>query len=140
MKEGKVSRVIIERLRKGEDVLERLNELVRRNQISAGSFTALGAVEKATVGFFVGNGEYHTVSIDGPLEVLSCIGNISLKEGAPFVHAHITLADTTARTYGGHLMPGCIVDATFEVSLQTYEQINLVRKMDRETKLFLLDT
>ena len=140
MKEAKGSRVIVERFLKGEDVLEQLNKLISQNRVGAGSFTALGAVEKATIGFFMGNGQYSTVSVDGPLEVLSCIGNISLKEGAPFVHAHIALADRTGRTYGGHLMAGCIVDATFEVNLQTYEHTELKRSLDPATNLFLLDT
>jgi predicted DNA-binding protein with PD1-like motif len=140
MKEGKPVRVLLERLRRGEDVLDRLNQLVRENGVTAASFTALGAVEKASVGFFVGNGQYSTVSYDGPLEVLSCIGNVSLKEGKPFIHAHIAIADKEGKAYGGHLMPGCIVSATFEVTMLVYEGIDLVTKLDSGTKLFLLDT
>lgn len=132
--------MIVERFHKGEDLLERLNELVHQNQVTAGSFTAIGAVEKATVGFFVGEGHYSTVSLDGPFEVLSCVGNVSLKEGLPFVHAHITLANKKGETYGGHLMSGCTVDATFEVTLQVYDGLDLVRKLDARTQLFLLDT
>lgn len=92
------------------------------------------------MGFFVGEGHYSTVSLDGPLEVLFCVGNVGLKDGLPFVHAHMTLADTNGRSYGGHLMPGCTVDATFEVILQVYDGLDLVRKLDPRTKLFLLDT
>jgi len=54
MKEGKPVRVMVERLRRGEDVLDRLNQLVRENGVTAASFTALGAVEKASVGFSLG--------------------------------------------------------------------------------------
>lgn len=140
MKEGKPSRVIIDRFHKGEDILERLNELVRQNRVTAGSFIAIGAAEKATVGFFVGGGRYSTVSLNGPFEVLSCVGNVGLKEDAPFVHAHITFADKEGRTWGGHLMPGCTVDATFEVVLQAYDGLGLSRKFDPATELFLLDT
>jgi hypothetical protein len=140
MKEGKPVRVMVERLRRGDDVLDQLNHIVRANEIIAASFTALGAVEKASVGFFVENGRYSTVSYDGPLEVLSCVGNVSSKEGKPFVHAHIAIADKEGNAYGGHLMPGCIVSATFEVTMLVYEDIDLVSKLDSETKLYLLDT
>jgi predicted DNA-binding protein with PD1-like motif len=140
MKEGKPVRVLVERLRRGEDVLVRLNQLVFENGITAASFTALGAVEKASVGFSVRNGQYSTVSYDGPLEVLSCVGNVSLKHGKPFIHAHIAIADKEGKAYGGHLQPGCIVSATFEVTMLVYEGIDLVRKLDSETKLYLLDT
>lgn len=140
MKEGRANRVIVERFQTGEDILERLNDLVQRSHVTAGSLAALGAVGRAVVGFFMGNGEYSSVSIEGPLEVLSCVGNVSLKEGTPFVHAHITFADSKGNTYGGHLMPGCTVGATFEVSFLVYEGVQLVRKLDPQTKLYLLDT
>jgi hypothetical protein len=140
MKEGRLVKVMIERFRVGDDVLDRLSQLARVNGITAASFTALGAVEKACVGFLAENDEYSTVSYDGPLEVLSCVGNVSLKEGEPFIHAHIAIADKEGNAYGGHLMPGCIVSATFEVTLLVYEGMNLVRKLDSERKLFLLDT
>ena len=140
MKEGKPSGIIVDRFRTGDDILERLNALVRGNNVSAGSFSAIGAVEKATVGIFVGEEQYSEIEIEGPLEILSCVGNVSLKDGLPFVHSHITLADTKGRAYGGHLMPGCIVGATFEVSLLRYDDIELSRKLDPQTKLYLLDT
>jgi len=140
LKEGEPSGIIVERFRTGGDILERLNALVRGNNVSAGSFSAIGAVEKATVGIFVGEGQYSEIEIEGPLEILSCVGNVSLKDGLPFVHSHITLADTKGRAYGGHLMQGCIVGATFEVSLLRYDDIELGRKLDPQTKLYLLDT
>lgn len=140
LKQGSVSRVIVERFSEGDDILERLNDLVRQNNVSAGSFTALGAVEKATVGYFLGDRKHSNISLQGPLEVVSCVGNVSLKEGLPFVHAHITLSDDKGRAYGGHLMPGSTVGATFEVTLHTYDEMQLVRKLDSGTKLYLLDT
>jgi predicted DNA-binding protein with PD1-like motif len=139
LKEGKISGVIVERFKTGDDILEGLNKLVLQNHISAGSFTALGAVNKATVGCFVGGGKYSTTSLRGPLEIVSCLGNVSMKEDAPFVHAHITLADRKGKTHGGHLMPGTTVGATFELTLHSYDQMELRRKLDPETKLFLLD-
>jgi hypothetical protein len=135
-----MGRVIVRRFRKGDDVLESLNQLVRDNRVSSGSFSAIGNVEKAEVGFFVGDGRYSTISCKGPLEVCSCIGNVATKEHSPFVHAHISLADKQGRMYGGHLMPGCIVDVTFEVVLHAYEGMNLERKLDPSTRLYLLVT
>jgi predicted DNA-binding protein with PD1-like motif len=112
---------------------------VLRNEVSAGSFSAIGAVEKAMVGCFLGGGKYSNVSLQGPLEIVSCLGNVSMKEGAPFVHAHITLSDKEGKTYGGHLMAGTTVGATFELTLHSYDQMELARKFDPNTKLFLLD-
>ncbi len=139
MKQSGISRVIIDRFDSGDDILQRLDELVRKEQVSSGSFTAVGTVERATVGYFTGNGSYASISLQGPLEILSLVGNVSLKEGAPFVHAHITLSDKEGRAYGGHLMAGCRVDATFELMLHAYDGVKVERKFDEKTKLFLLD-
>jgi predicted DNA-binding protein with PD1-like motif len=139
LKGGKLSSVIVERFQTGEDILERLNALSRWNNIHAGSFTGIGAVEKATVGAFIGEGQYTGVELQGPLEILSCTGNISLKDGVQFVHAHIALADTKGTAYGGHVMPGCIVGGTFEVTIHVYD-MELTRKSDARTQLYLLDT
>ncbi len=130
---------MVERFRTGEDVLVRLNQLVRENGITAGSFTALGALERATVGFFSGNGVYSAVSSRGPMEVASCVGNVSLKDGKPYIHAHIVTADKEGNAYGGHLMEGCIVSATFKVSMLVYDGMTLSRKLDAGSGLFLLD-
>ena len=140
MKQGTVSKVLVERFGTGEDILERLTDLVQENHISAGSFTAIGTVEKATVGYFIGDGQYSNTSFQGPLEVVSCMGNVSLKEGHPFVHAHMTFSDRQGKTYGGHLMPGTTVDATFEVTLHAYDDVKLFRKQDPRTRLLVLDT
>jgi predicted DNA-binding protein with PD1-like motif len=62
-----------------------------------------------------------------------------LREGTPFVHAHITLSDKEGRAFGGHLLPGCEVGATFELTLYSYDDIKLQRKFDAQRKLFLMD-
>jgi len=140
MKQGKVSRVIVERFQTGDDVLEDLDALIRWNNLRAGSFTAIGAVEKAVVGYFIGEGQYAALELQGPFEVVSCMGNVAMKDGSPSVHAHITLADAKGRAYGGHMMPGCIVGAAFEINLLEYKEIELARKADSGTKLYLLNT
>jgi predicted DNA-binding protein with PD1-like motif len=140
LKQGTVSKVLIEQFGKGEDILERLTGLAEKNRIFAGSFTAIGTVEKATIGYFMGDGKYSSTSLQGPLEVVSCLGNVSWKEGHSFVHAHIVFSDREGKTYGGHLMPGTTVDATFEVTLLAYEDMTLFRKQDPRTRLLVLDT
>ncbi|UCE28086.1 MAG: DUF296 domain-containing protein, partial [Candidatus Coatesbacteria bacterium] len=34
-------------------------------------------------------------------------GNVSLNEGEPFVHCHLTVADRDGNAFGGHCLPGC---------------------------------
>jgi len=139
MLQGKPGRLIVERLQEGEDLLGRLNQLVVDCKVQAGSLTAIGSLSKAELGFYEGNGRYATTTHKGPFEVLSCVGSVSLKQDARVVHVHIALADKKGRAYGGHVMPGCIVDSTFEVFIQEIEGITLQRKLDGEKNLYLLD-
>jgi predicted DNA-binding protein with PD1-like motif len=74
--------------------------------------------------------------VDRPLEILSGIGNVSLKEGRPFVHLHLTLGDDTGRRRGGHAMPGCRIFAA-EAAILKAEGPNKHRVYDEATGLFL---
>ena len=60
-----------------------------------------------------------------------------MKNGRPFVHAHIVLADKEGNTRAGHLLEG-IVFAT-ELHLQELRGAKLERKNDKVTGLSLWD-
>jgi len=51
------------------------------------------------------------VELNRKLEIASCTGNISIKDGETFVHLHIVLAGRDGKAFGGHLMPGTRVFA-----------------------------
>jgi hypothetical protein len=72
------------------------------------------------------------------LEIVSCLGNISIKEGKIFAHAHVVVSDEKANAYGGHVMPGCLIGVTGELVLFEATGIKLSRRFDEKTKLFLL--
>ena len=50
--------------------------------------------------------EYKNREFDGHYEILACNGNISLKDGDIFAHAHILLSGEDCACFGGHLMAG----------------------------------
>ena len=103
---------VMERLPHGSDLLEAITTLARLEKIRAGSVSAIGAVQRARIGFYDQKArQYREWDIEEPMEICSCLGNVSLKEGEIFVHAHVTLADSDGRVVGGHLCPGTIVFA-----------------------------
>ena len=96
------------RLAPGADLLEELNKLVRAEGIALGAVSGIGALRKAAVGIFLPDvREYKTNSFDEEMEICALTGNVSLKDGEPFVHAHLALSDREGRGFGGHVMPGC---------------------------------
>jgi predicted DNA-binding protein with PD1-like motif len=64
------------------------------------------------------------------------MGNVSIKEGKPFLHLHIVVSDTDLRCWGGHLFPGSAVFAA-EAHIQELEGGQRVRMPDATTGLAL---
>jgi len=133
----KTGKEVLERLPHGSDLLEAITTLARREKIRAGSVSAIGAVQKARIGFYDQKArQYRERDIKKPMEICSCLGNVSLKEGEIFVHAHVTLADSQGRVVGGHLAPGTIIFAA-ECRITELKGESLKRSYDDITGLSL---
>ncbi len=136
-KQVRSKKIIMGKLNHGCDLLEELTEICKTHHVRLGRVQAIGAVQKACIGFFNQQTQkYQFTILDRSLEILTLLGNISLKDGEPFVHAHITLADETEKAYGGHLAPGTIVFAC-EFILEAFKGDSFHRSYDEETGLSL---
>jgi len=134
--EYSASKELIVRLKHDADLVQTITELARSKGMEAGSFIAIGALKRARLGYYdQKNNEYREMEIDTPHEMASCIGNVSLKDGEPFVHAHVVLADEAGNTKAGHLFEGIVFAA--EVHLHQLEGPRLERKYDEVTGLSL---
>ena len=134
--EYSASKELIVRLKHDADLVQTITELARSKGMEAGSFIAIGALKRARLGYYdQKNHEYREMEIDTPHEMASCIGNVSLKDGEPFVHAHVVLADEAGNTKAGHLFEGIVFAA--EVHLHQLEGPRLERKYDEVTGLSL---
>jgi len=131
-------RKIIGRLAKDEDLLAALEKCAREHGITLGEVQAIGAVIKARVGYYnQTERKYQYLDLVNPREILSLTGNISLKDGKPMVHAHITLSGEDGHAVGGHLAEGTLAFAC-EFMIQEYKSAtSLTRQMDDPTGLFL---
>lgn len=127
---------MIIRVKHDSDLVRYITELAKKEGITAASFTAIGALKRAKLGYYdQRKHEYSTIAIRTPHEIASCIGNISFKDGQPFVHAHAVLADEEGNTKAGHLFEGIVFAS--EVHLSILKDVKLERKYDGETKLSL---
>ena len=139
MPEFAVKRVLVGRLRRGDDILEALGRLARDHGITVGWVQLLGAVERARLAFYdQGEQRYGDFTLDEPAEILTGTGNISRSAGsdAPFVHLHLTLGDAQGRAWGGHVLEGTRVFAC-EYGIWELEGPVLERAPDGETGLKL---
>lgn len=129
----------IGRLNSGDDLLNTLTQICTEKRIHVGTLTAIGAVQHAVIGFFdQKKKQYRSLTLTEPMEITALTGNISLKDGQPFIHAHIVLAGADGRCLGGHLMAGTTVFAC-EFEIQACSGATLTRQRNEATGLALWD-
>lgn len=91
-------------VRDGRRLAREIEDLARAEDVEAGWFTALGAVQDAEVWFYdQDETEYQSVTFDEPLEVAACVGNVSLLDGDVFAHTHVVLSRPSGQALAGHL-------------------------------------
>ncbi len=136
-KDFKIKSIHMGRFKKGSDLLLSINNFIMEQNIVSGRVEAIGALSKAAVGYYDQiKLEYSTVNINQAVEITSLSGNISIKDGSPFTHCHITVADSKGMVMGGHLMEGCQIYA-LEFMIFSFEGEPFIRELDQETKLSL---
>ena len=124
---------------KGDEVATGLLDFARAKRLQASHFTAIGAFQRATLGFFEREKkDYEKIEISEQVEVLSLIGDVALKDdGQPQVHAHCVVGSRDGAARGGHLIQA-YVWPTLEV-IMVESPGHLRRKFDEETGLALID-
>jgi len=125
------------RLPTGDDLLEAIAKEFRERSITKAGFIVIGAVDGAVLGFYdTVEHVYRNRKFEEALEIVSCVGNVSFKDGEIFVHAHATLAGEDFGCVGGHLMPGTRIFAA-ELYGNPVTGDPLVRELDEFTGLAL---
>lgn len=124
-------------LETGEEVLSALGEFVRKTQIKAASITAIGAFERAVLGYFDWQKkEYRRIPVDQQVEVVSLLGDVAIAEEGPSLHLHAVLGRSDGSVVGGHLLEA-IVRPTLEVIVLQPPRY-LEKRKDKTTGLALI--
>ena len=129
---------IVARIDKGEEIIEKMLEICKRENITLANINALGAVGEFEVGLFkTGEKKYYSTVHKGDFEIVSLTGSITTKEGELYHHIHMSAADSENKVYGGHLN-FAKVSATCEMFIDILNG-NVERKFDEEVGLNLFD-
>lgn len=135
IREVKAVKMFMGKLAHGADLLDEITKICVDQGICLGRVEALGAVKKARLGYYnQQDHEYLFFNLNQTREITNLTGNISIKDGTPVVHAHVTLSDKDGHAYGGHLAPGTVVFAC-EVAIQVLDGPKFERGHDQETGL-----
>lgn len=129
----------IGRIAYNSDILTALSEFCVQHRIQTGWIQLIGALKRAELSYYdQSTHEYQSRVFEGAYEIVSGSGNISLKDGQPFVHLHVTLSDEEFRCFGGHLMPGGSEVFACEFILWPFQGLQpLHRQLDTTTGLSL---
>ena len=140
MPEYSLKRTIMGQFPFGTDLLESLTQFVRKENIKSGRISGIGATTHAVIAYYDQiQKKYLSMEFPGGMEILNLQGNVSIRDGNPFVHVHILLGDREGKIFGGHLMPGTMLWAC-EVIIDEYAGEELSRAEDPKTGLFLWKT
>jgi predicted DNA-binding protein with PD1-like motif len=132
---GEHSHIIV--FETGEEVVAGLVAFATEHNFDDAHFTAIGGFNHVTLGYFDWNiKDYRHIPVDEQVEALSLIGDITLKDGKPWVHAHVVLGLSDASARGGHLIKG-LVRPTLEVMLDE-SPVHLQRRFDPESHAALI--
>lgn len=133
---GRIHVVILE---SGEEAFAALTRFANEARMTAASVTAIGAFEKAVVGWFdFATKTYKKIEVNEQCEVLSALGDVAVgDDGKASLHVHIVLGLSDGSTRGGYLLSGT-VRPTLEVVL-TEVPARLRRKKRADIGIALID-
>jgi len=122
----------------GDEAFSGLLEFAEKYQVTSAHFTAIGALNGASLGWFDPQRKmYKKIPIVGQHEVIGMSGDIALYHGKPVVHTHMVVGNSDGTTRGGHVLDA-YVSPTLEVMV-TVDPITMQKRFDPATDLTLID-
>jgi len=132
---GEKGRIWIGRIPFRSDLLESVQQFAAEEKITSAKVEIIGAVEKAVISYYNQDKRvYEDRKFDRHLEIVSCLGNLSLRDGEAVAHLHLALGDSEGDLVGGHLQKGTVVFAG-EFVIEEIVGPDLQREYDPETDL-----
>jgi len=124
----------------GDEAVSALNAFARSERLAGAQITAVGALERATVGWFdPAAKDYRRIRIDEQCELLSLVGDIAEGEDGPILHMHVVLGLSDGTTRGGHLLEARVYPTLEAVVTETPARLRKVLRPDIGIALIDLD-
>lgn len=118
-------------------LMEALSGFCRERHILSGVIGGLGAVNEATFRFLDPvTMQYVDKTFSEQMEITNLCGNISAKDGEPYLHVHITASRRDYTCVGGHLLDARINGAC-ELVVDAYPSLTPGRIKDEKTGINL---
>lgn len=125
--------------REGDEMLEGLKSFIAEEGVQGASFTAIGALKKATLGYFdTDANSYRKIFMEEQVEVLSLVGNVAMdaEKDQPRIHAHMVIGREDGSAHGGHVFEAHVRPTLEVVLVETPSHLR--RYSDPKTGLALI--
>ena len=117
-------RVLVFRLRPGQDLAREIQRVARDEAIEAGVvLTCVGSLKRTALRLA---NQPAATELDGFREIVSLTGLVT-KDGA---HLHLAASDAAGATIGGHLLDGSLVYTTAEIAILDVAAVRFTREPD----------
>lgn len=122
---------------KEEKMMSTLTHFCTANDILSAQLSRIGAVQSIEIGAYDTEKKENVRHVFPDVwELVSCQGNVVLKDGQPFIHTHDTLSDHDLNTKGGHLFEATVA-AIGECFLRQ-EDSTALRELNPDVGLFCM--
>jgi len=136
MKYKNTGRDISVRLDDRDEIIDTLQSICKVERVESALITGIGAARHVEIGHWdPKEKKYEVKKIDGPLEIISLNGNVTMMNGEPVIHLHIAVGTSDFSTKSGHLMRADICP-TCEITLLPIET-KITREKDEAVGLNL---
>lgn len=130
-------RRFLARLPNDQDLLKEVAAFCKASSIQMAVFSLVGTVTTVSYGSYDPKQQvYVTAKEQAPFEIVSCSGNVSLKDENPFVQAHGILTNAHGKIIAGQIFSDTVLVAG-ELDLQELKGKPLERVYDNQTGLML---
>ncbi|MBR1386538.1 MAG: DNA-binding protein [Bacilli bacterium] len=121
MEYRRFNNIIVARIDRGEEILEKMKEIALKENIKLANVNALGATNDFTVGVFkVDEKKYYSNTFQGNFEIVSLTGSINTMNDEFYSHIHMSCGNELGEVFGGHLNRA-VVSATCEMFINVID-------------------
>lgn len=113
----------------GDDLMPALLDFAQEQNVHSARLYGIGGFSKTTLGYYnLSEKRYEPIEVNEQVELVSMIGNITLYQDQPKIHAHCVVGHRDGHTTGGHLIAATVCP-TLELMLE--EHATPLRRSDR---------
>lgn len=124
-------------LKRGQSLMEQLNDFASQHQLTSAWVSGLGGSGTVTLGFYdIDQRDYDWRQYNQPLEILNLTGNLAIVDDQPWWHIHGVFSGPDFQAVGGHVRD-LTVGLTVELHITPLDA-NMTREYDDTTGLKLL--